>query len=170
VKEAGQTFERAAQLQVDQLKEPDDAANSWNEASKAYRKTDPEDAARVLAKAINHYTLKGNFRRAAGQQQTLAEIYEQELGDQKRAADAYETAAGWFESDGAEALANKLFLKVADLAALDGGYAKSIENYERVAKSAVNNNLMRYSVKDYLLKAGICHLAAGVRGTCGCRI
>ena len=52
---------------------------------------------------------------------------------------------------------------MADLAALEGDYYKSIENYEKVAKSAVNNNLMKWSVKDYFLKAGICHLATGVR-------
>ena len=56
-------------------------------------------------------------------------------------------------------LANKLFLKVADLAALAADYYKAIENYEKVAKSSVSNNLMKWSVKDYFLKAGICHLA-----------
>ena len=30
-----------------------------------------------------------------------------------------------------------------------------------MAAASVNNNLMRYSVKDYFLKAGICHLATG---------
>lgn len=60
-------------------------------------------------------------------------------------------------------LANKLYLKVADLAALEEDYYKSIENYEKVAKSSVSNNLMKWSVKDYLLKAGICHLATNVR-------
>lgn len=58
-------------------------------------------------------------------------------------------------------LANKLWLKVADAAALDGDYYKAIENYEKVAEQSVNNNLMRYSVKDYFMRAGICHLAAG---------
>ncbi len=57
----------------------------------------------MLSSAINHYTMKGNFRRAATHQQNLAEVYEVEIGDQKRAIDAYETAAGWFESDNAEA-------------------------------------------------------------------
>ena len=56
-------------------------------------------------------------------------------------------------------LANKLFLKVADLAAIAADYYKAIENYEKVAKSSVSNNLMKWSVKDYFLKAGICHLA-----------
>ncbi|KAI9706342.1 MAG: hypothetical protein M1836_003347 [Candelina mexicana] len=158
-KEAGLAFERAASIQTKNLNEPDDAANTLVEAFKTYRKTDPEDAARVLDAAINHYTMKGNFRRAATHKQNLAELYEVELGDQKRAVESYETAAGWFESDNAEALANKLFLKVADLAALESDYYKSIENYEKVAKSAVSNNLMKWSVKDYFLKAGICHLA-----------
>ncbi|KAL9004834.1 MAG: hypothetical protein Q9188_002352 [Gyalolechia gomerana] len=160
-KEAGQAFERAASIQSSKLSEPDDAANSLTEAYKAYRKSDPEDAARVLSSAISHYASKGNFRRAATNQQNLAEIYEVELQDNKRALEAYEVAAGWFEGDNAEALANKLFLKVADLSALEGDYYKAVECYEKVARSSVSNNLMKWSVKDYFLKAGICHLASG---------
>lgn len=57
-------------------------------------------------------------------------------------------------------LANKLYLKLADLSALAADYPKAITNYERAARSAINNNLMKWSVKEYLLKAGICHLAA----------
>ena len=136
-------------------------ANTLTEAFKVYRKESPEDAARVLTAAIAQYTSKGAFRRAATHQQNLAEVYELELGDTRRALAAYETAAQWFESDNAEALANKLYLKVADLAALEGDYAKATQLFESVAKSSLNSNLMRWSVKDYFLKAGICHLASG---------
>jgi len=115
----------------------------------------------VLEQAINHYTMKGNFRRAATHKQNLAELYENDLGDLKRAMEAYEMAASWFENDNAEALANKLYLKLADISALEGDYYKSISNYERVSKSSINNNLMKWSVKEYLLKAGMCHLATG---------
>lgn len=101
-KEAGQAFEKAAAIQKDKLSEPDDAANSLTEAYKSYRKDEPRDAARVLDQAINHYTLKGNFRRAATHKQNLAELYEIELEDQKAAIEAYETAAGWYENDNAE--------------------------------------------------------------------
>lgn len=136
-------------------------ANTLTEAFKVYRKDSPQDAARVLAQSIAHYTTKGNFRRAATHQQNLAELYEMEIGDQKKALQAYDTAAQWYESDNAEALANKLYLKVADLAALEGDYQTAIAKLEAVATSSVNNNLMKWSVKDYFLKAGICHLAAG---------
>ncbi|KAF2865323.1 alpha-soluble NSF attachment protein [Massariosphaeria phaeospora] len=161
-KEAGQAFERAASVQRQQLNEPDDEANTLTEAYKAYRKDDPEAAARCLDKAIAHYCAKGNFRRAATHKQNLAELYEVELGDNSRAAAAYEEAAGWYESDNAEALANKLWLKTADLFALEGkDYYKPIELYEKVARSSINNNLMRWSVKEYLLRAGICQLCTG---------
>lgn len=58
-------------------------------------------------------------------------------------------------------LANKLYLKVADLAALEADYYKAIENFEKVAASSVSNNLMKWSVKEYFLKAGLSHLAVG---------
>jgi alpha-soluble NSF attachment protein len=56
----------------------------------------------VIDVAINHYTGKGNFRRAATHKQNQAEVYE-EMGEQKKAMEAYELAASWFESDNAEA-------------------------------------------------------------------
>lgn len=160
-KEAGQAFEKAANIQTSKLNEPDDAANTLVEAFKVYKKTDPLDAARCLDVAINHYTSKGNFRRAATHKQNLAEIYELEIGDQKKAIESYELAANWFENDNAEALANKLHLKVAELAAMQEDYYKAIELFEKVASTAVANNLMKWSVKDYFLKAGLCHLAVG---------
>jgi len=161
-KEAGEAFEKAAAVQRQNLNEPDDEANSLTEAFKAYRKDDPEAAARCLDRAIAHYCSKGNFRRAATHKQNLAELYEVELGDNGRAGAAYEEAAGWYESDNAEALANKLWLKTADLVALEGkDYYKAISLYEKVAKTSISNNLMRWSVKEYLLKAGICQLCTG---------
>lgn len=51
---------------------------------------------------------------------------------------------------------------MADLSALESDYYKAITNYERIARSSINNHLMKWSVKDYLLKAGICHLATKV--------
>ncbi|KAL9099763.1 MAG: hypothetical protein Q9163_004781 [Psora crenata] len=156
--EAGRAYEQAAALQKNKLNEPDDMANTLQEAYKAYKKTSPQDAARVLSQAIDHYLSKGNFRRAATQKQYLAELYE-EIQDRREARAAYEDAARWYEDDNAAALANKLNLKAGDLAALDGDYMPAIQHFEHVARQSVSNNLMRFSVKDYLLRAGICHLA-----------
>ncbi|KAI1494477.1 alpha-soluble NSF attachment protein [Biscogniauxia mediterranea] len=159
-REAGQAFEKAAAVQSKNLNEPDDAANTLVDAFKVYRKENPEDAVRCLDFAVSQYCKKGNFRRAAQHKENMGEVFEVEVGDMKKALECYEAAAGWYESDNAGALANKLWLKVADLAALESDYYKAIELYEKVATASINNNLMRYSVKDYFLKAGICHLAS----------
>lgn len=90
------------QLKTD---ERDDAANTLVEAYKSYRRTDPQNAARVLNQAISLFTAKGNFRRAAGYQFSLAELYEQEteLFPPDASMDAYDTAAEWYASDQADA-------------------------------------------------------------------
>ena len=75
---------------------------------------------------------------------------------------------GFFGSEGKytdiwhDRLANKYYLKVADLAAIEADYYKAIGFYEKVGKVSIDNNLMKWSVKDYFFKAGICHLASGV--------
>jgi alpha-soluble NSF attachment protein len=103
-KEAGQTLEKAAQMQM-KTDEKDDTANTLVESYKSYRRTDPQDAARVLKQAISLFTAKGNFRRAAGYQFNLAELYEQEsdLFPPEEALDAYDAAAEWYASDQADA-------------------------------------------------------------------
>ncbi|KAK1830804.1 soluble NSF attachment protein [Podospora conica] len=158
-REAGQAFEKAAAIHRDKLNEPDDAANLMIDAFKVYRKDHPQDAVRCLDSAIRQYTSKGNFRRAASHKESQGEIYENELLDRKNALECYESAAQWYEGDNATALANKLWLKVADIAALEGDYYRAIENYDKVADASLGNNLMKYSVKEYFLKAGICVLA-----------
>lgn len=101
--EAGKAFQQAAQIQTNNLKEVDDAANTLVDAFKALRKDDPQAAAKCLNTAIDRYCQKGNFRRAATQKELLGAMYEEEVGDNKSALEAYEAAAGWYEGDNANA-------------------------------------------------------------------
>lgn len=114
---------------------------------------------RVLKQAIQLFTLRGQFRRAANYEMDLGGIYEKELINITEAIAAYDTAGEWYFQDQAEALANKAFLKVADLAALNGDYARAVVRYEQVARASLNNNLTKWSLKEYFLKAGLCYIA-----------
>lgn len=102
-KEAGQAFEKAAQVQTKNLNEPDDAANTYVDAFKVYRQESPQDAVRCLEFAVAQYCKKGNFRRAAQQKESIGEVWENQVGDIKLALQAYEEAAGWYEGDNAGA-------------------------------------------------------------------
>lgn len=48
---------------------------------------------------------------------------------------------------------------MADILALEGQYLEAAAQYEKVADSSLENHLMKYSVKDYWLKAGLCYIA-----------
>ncbi|KAL2044066.1 hypothetical protein ABVK25_012504 [Lepraria finkii] len=102
--EAGQAFEKAADILQSKLSEPDAMANVLTEAFKTYRKDSPTTPPLCLDRGhpTLHFQKNSNFRRAATHQQNLAEVYENEIGDQKKALEAYDVAAGWFESDNAE--------------------------------------------------------------------
>lgn len=102
-REAGQAFEKAAQIQTSKLNEADDAANTLVDAFKVYKKEYPEDAIRCVEIAITQYCKKGNFRRAASHKESLGEVFETQINDMKRAIENYETAAGWYEADNAPA-------------------------------------------------------------------
>ncbi|KTW25643.1 hypothetical protein T552_03503 [Pneumocystis carinii B80] len=159
-KEAGEALEKAALMQL-KMEERDDAANTLVEAYKSYRKTDPIDAARVIESAIEMFTIRGNFRRAASYKMDVASLYELELMDSQKALESYDEAGEWYSNDQAEALANKAFLKVGEIAALNEQYPLAIRKFEDVARKSINNNLMKWGVKDCLFKAGLCHLNSG---------
>ncbi|KAL9131711.1 MAG: hypothetical protein Q9175_006697 [Cornicularia normoerica] len=162
-RESGMAYEKAATIQGTKLDEPNDMANTLQDAFKAYKREYPEDAARCLSQAIEHYLNQGNFRRAATQKQNLAELYE-EQNDSANARSAYAVAAQWYEDDNAPALANKFNLKAAEYSALDSDYLDAIKRFEHVAKLSVSSSTMRYSVNRYLWQAGICHLALDIIG------
>ncbi|CCG83382.1 Putative uncharacterized protein [Taphrina deformans PYCC 5710] len=156
-RDAGAAFEKAAAMQL-KTDEADDAANTYVEASKCYRKEDPSKCVQVLELAVDRFTKRGNFRRGANYRQQVAEIYELDLMDAPKAMEAYESAAEWLASDNAESQANKLYLKVAEIAGLEGDYQRACDKFEQVATTSVHNGLTKWSVKEYYLKAGICHL------------
>lgn len=157
---AGKAFEKAATVQK-QTDSRDDAANTLVEAYKAYRQTDPEDAVRVLSEAIQMFTMRGQFRRAANYQMDIGNTYETELKEFDKALEAFEQAGSWYYDDQAEALSNKAFLRVAELAALADKFDVAIDNFERVAKQSLNSNLSKWSLKEYFVKALFCYLCVG---------
>ncbi|ORZ13403.1 soluble NSF attachment protein [Lobosporangium transversale] len=159
-KESGDTFCKAAEMQL-KMGEKDEAANTFINASKSYKKSSPQDAIMSLEQAILILTERGRFQSAAKHQEDIGSIYESELIDLEQAMRAYETAADWYAGESSTALSHKCMLKVATFAAQLGQYEKAIEKFEGVASASLDNQLMKWSLKEYFLKAGLCHIATG---------
>ncbi|KAG0333337.1 vesicular-fusion protein S17 [Podila horticola] len=102
----------------------------------------------------------GRFQQAAGYQKDIGELYEtQEVGNLRNAMEAYEIAAGWYATEDAITLAHGCMLKEATIAGELKEYAIAIKQLELIARASADNQLMKWSLKEYLLKAGLCHLA-----------
>ncbi|KAF9163114.1 hypothetical protein BGX21_009253 [Mortierella sp. AD011] len=159
-KESGDTFCKAADMQL-KMNEKDEAANIFINASKSYKKSSPEDAINSLRMAITILTERGRFQSAAKHEEDIAAIYETELVDLEKAMQAYDTAADWYAGESSTALSHKCMLKVGTFAAQLGQYDKAIDRFEMVANASLDNQLMKWSLKEYFLKAGLCHIATG---------
>lgn len=115
--QAGDTFLRAAECQI-QASNEDEAGNTYIEAYKCFKTgSSPAQAAESLAKSIDIFTRRGQFRRGANFKFELAELQEQQLQDYPSAIANYETAGDWYLQDQAIALSNKSYIKCADLKA-----------------------------------------------------
>ncbi len=159
--EAGAVF---AEVATAQEREQNylDAAQNRNEAFKTFRQVSPLEAAENLERAIKLKKEKqGNISQAARYEQTLAELFEQELEDLAKARATYKAAADDFDLENTKALADRMWRKYAELSALAEDYYAATERFVFVAKRSLESNLMRWGVKEDLLKAGICQLATG---------
>ncbi|CAL9734528.1 alpha-soluble NSF attachment protein [Monosporozyma servazzii] len=160
LKAAGDAFVKAAQFQL-KAGNDDDAGNVFVDAYKSYKAgSDSQLAIDSLKQAIELFTKKGQFRRSANFKFELGEIYETDLHDYTNAISEFETAGEWYSQDQAMALANKSWLKCADLLALNGEYIKASDHYSKLISNSIGNKLSQWSLKDYYLKKALCQLAA----------
>lgn len=67
-------------------------------------------------------------------------------------------AAELFDVENSSSEANKCRLKIAQFSADLERFPVAIEIFENIAKTQVDNNLLRFSAKGNLLNAGLCRL------------
>lgn len=158
---AADTWKKLAEIHI-KSESKHDAASSLVEAAKAAMRVDQRGAVVLLQQAVDLYTDMGRLNMAARQLREIAETQEKQ-GLKEESMTFYAQAADLFNTENATSDANKCRLKVAEFSAELERYQKSMEIYEDVAKAAMENNLLKFSAKGYLLNAGICLLCyAGV--------
>ncbi|XP_004364672.1 soluble NSF attachment protein [Capsaspora owczarzaki ATCC 30864] len=159
-KEAGDAFVECAKLSI-KLESKHDAAAHYVDASTCYKKTSAAAAVAALRSATDIFCDMGRLSIAAKQQQAIAEVYETELADFEQAITAYEQAADWFAGEESTSSATKCLLKVAQFSAQLGKYPRAAEIYEQTGRQSLDNNLLKYSAKDYFMKASLCQQCTG---------
>lgn len=104
----------------------------------------------------------GRFTIAAKHHQSIAEMYETDGADLIKSIQHYEQAAEYFAGEESTSSATKCLLKVAQYSAQLEKYDKAIEIYEKTASMSLESALLKYSAKDYLFRAALCHMCIDV--------
>ncbi|RPA83603.1 TPR-like protein [Ascobolus immersus RN42] len=162
--QAGQAYEKAAEIRKNNLGQIPDATQALIEAYKSYSAgNDLANASRCLETIVEHYITKGDFRQAANYEDKLGDLYAEGVDPSdpaacQRAITAFRTAADWMRQDNAQALAKKADLKAGDLAAKIGDYDTAIEIYEQAAMVDLNSTV-RFTAYKWFNRVIICLLA-----------
>lgn len=155
--EAANVYTKLANCQL-KLDSKHEAAAAYVDAANAYKKKpDTNQCVGMMNMAIHMFEEIGRLSMAAKHYKDIAEIYEKEENYLK-AIEYYEKAADLYSGENVDSTSNQCKLKVAQYAAQMKQYDKAIQIYEEVAKHSMNNNLLKYSVKGYLLNAGLCQI------------
>eukprot|EP00871_Galdieria_phlegrea_P002344 jgi/Galph1/310/GphlegSOOS_G5079.1 len=157
---AGDAYMRAGEC-YSQL--PDlsfEAASKFADAARCLKNVNTEDAIVAMQRAKDFYTRDARFQQGAKIGREIAELYES-MGENSKAAEAYAQAADLYEGEDAKSHANQCRTKVAEFAALAGDYNRAIDLFESVASVSLENKLLRYGAKEYLLRAGLCRICLG---------
>jgi len=157
--QAGEAYVKAAECSL-KLQSLHESATNYVSASGCFKKTNIPRSISCLKQAVEFYTDEGRFSVAAKHQKEIAELCESE-NDLDNAISNFQLAADFYDGEGSSSAANQCLLKVASLSAVLGRFDKAIELYEKVAVSSLDNNLLKWGVKDHFLHAGLCHLASG---------
>lgn len=159
--EAGNAFLEAGRLCM-QIESNHEAATSFVDAANCFKKTSHSDAVQSYLRAIDIYTDMGKFALAAKYHVLIAEIFEQNNDTIDKAIQHFEQASDYYLGEEHISFGNKYLLKVAHYSAQAEMYDKAINIYENVASVAIANPLLKYSAKEHLFRAGLCHLCINV--------
>uniref|UniRef100_A0A0D6QXK0 Alpha-soluble NSF attachment protein n=1 Tax=Araucaria cunninghamii TaxID=56994 RepID=A0A0D6QXK0_ARACU len=142
------------------LESKHEAASAYVDAANCYKKTNSQEAMRCLNLAFNFFMEIGRLSIAARHCKEIGELNESNENFEL-AMEYYERAADLFQSEEQTSAANACQLKVAQFAAQLEQYPKAVQIFEDMARQSINNNLLKYSVKSYLLNAGLCLICKG---------
>lgn len=119
-------------------------------------------AIKCLLRANEVFVKNGRFHIAATHEKEIAEIYEQTLNDSENAIKFYLSAADRFSIDDSVAISQGCSIKAATICGEIGKFEEAAKLFESVAEESSSDQLRKYSVKDYLFRAGLCRLCLNV--------
>lgn len=162
--EAGDAYAKAADIFQNKLKNSMEATKALTDSGHCYKAVDPKKAIESFRESISMMCDAGRLSQAARLSKETGELFENddEEGSVALAIESYQQAADLYEMEQQNSQSNQCIVKVAELssAALDPpDFLQAAQLYEKMGKSCLDSNLLKYNAKGYFLQAILCHLA-----------
>lgn len=153
---AGGAFAQCA-LCEQKMREPLSAASYFIDAAEALRKVEPLEAVGMYGKAIAEYAALGRFLTAAAVQREVAEIFVEEEATYD-AATAFGYAADYYAGEALAGPAMVCLLRGGELFVMDERFELAAGFFERAAKLALDDNLLKFNTPAIALDVVLCYL------------
>ncbi|KAJ1609450.1 putative vesicle fusion protein [Cryptosporidium canis] len=158
-REGCESFCRAAELSVKQ-NDLVTASNYYTECGNIMKRLDLQKAIPYFSKAVDLYNKNGRFSQSGKLYKNIAEALESDF-QYLECCEYYKKAADMFDMDEYSKTAySSCILKYADNFSLCSGRSseasgllEAVEIYEKEARKALGNSLIKYNAKEYLFKA-----------------
>lgn len=150
-----------------ELKDSHGIVKTLVDMGKLYKNTDPRKAIESYKKAISLYIQSNEVNNAARLWKEIGEmIVSNSLDhttdiDLKQGIDAYENAYKLFETTDQMVSANDMKLKIAVFNIRLKKYGEAAEMFETVSQHYLSTGKNAWSVREYVFKSIICHMADG---------
>mmetsp|Transcript_22054 Transcript_22054/g.54551 ORF Transcript_22054/g.54551 Transcript_22054/m.54551 type:complete len:311 (-) Transcript_22054:605-1537(-) len=135
-------------------------ATSAVDAAKAYKNVEKGMAVKAYRRAVEVFMKIAKFNQAAKNVKELGDLLE-ETGEIEAAVAAYRQAIDLYDAEEASSSANAIRIRCGELLGSSGRYADAAVEFETAATYALSQRLLRFSAKDYLLKAAVCLMCVG---------
>lgn len=132
------------------------------EAGNCFKKINPEKTIKIFNRVIEINNEEGNFYKSGRYYQEIGEIYET-IDNPIEAMNSYQQAVKLFIADNKLQEKTKCLLNIAKIESSLDEFSKAAEIFESIAYEYVsmNNRLIAYSVRGYILQCCLCYFSIG---------
>lgn len=157
--DAAECYSKCADLQA-RMGSVHEAAIYSLDAAACFERVDPAEAIVFMRNAISLFCELGRFGTAGNLQVEVAELYEQDR-NWEEALEQFRQASDYFTGDGRALQADQCLMRAAHICAVVERFDDAVELFEKLAASALTDNLLKFNAPDLLLRGALCLMADG---------
>ncbi|CAF0771172.1 unnamed protein product [Adineta steineri] len=152
-----EAYKRALDLSTEDYEK----AQMYESISSSYKMFDLPQAVSPLTRAAELHMSQGKWTMASQVLEKVAELYEQ-MNDHENMIKCLREAYRFLKQEGQKAAANRTQKKIAETLVLQHQFIDAQQEYEEMADKTKDDAMLKFTSKDYWLRAAMCALCIDI--------